>query len=104
MDADYVEEVLSAVEQIPAGSVATYGDLADLVGRGGPRQIGQVMARHGAAVAWWRVIRADGRPAAGHEERALRRLIAEGTPVRGDRVDLRVARFRPASEPDRQGV
>ncbi len=97
MDADYVEEVLEAVEQIPPGRVATYGDIAERVGRGGPRGVGQVMARHGAAVPWWRVIRADGRPAAGLEERALTRLRAEGTAVRGDRVDLWAARFRPAT-------
>jgi alkylated DNA nucleotide flippase Atl1 len=93
---DYTEQVLSAVEAIPAGSVMTYGDLAELVGVGGPRQIGQVMARYGGAVPWWRVVRADGQPARGHESRALTRLTAEGTPLRRDRVDLRSARYRPA--------
>jgi alkylated DNA nucleotide flippase Atl1 len=90
---DYVEQVLSAVESIPPGQVCAYSDLAELVGRGGPRQIGQVMARYGAGVPWWRVVRADGRPARGLEEQALARLRAEGTPLRGDRVDLVRARF-----------
>ena len=53
----------------------------------------QVMARYGAAVAWWRVVRADGRPVRGLEESALARLRAENTPLRGDRVDLRQARY-----------
>lgn len=90
---DFAEAVLAAVDQIPAGRVATYGDIAEYVGGGGPRQVGRVMASYGAAVAWWRVIRADGTPAAGLEERALARLRAEGTSVRDGRVDLRTARW-----------
>jgi alkylated DNA nucleotide flippase Atl1 len=95
---DYVEQVLTAVESIPPGRACAYSDLAELVGRGGPRQVGQVMARYGAAVPWWRVVRADGQPARGLEEEALARLRAEGTPLRGDRVDLRRARFAFQSE------
>jgi alkylated DNA nucleotide flippase Atl1 len=84
--------------------VLTYGDVARLLGEGGPRQVGQVMARYGAAVPWWRVVRADGRLLPGHERRALERYRAEGTPLRegaapagrtGDwpRLDLRHARW-----------
>ena len=91
----YVEAVLRLVEQVPAGRVTTYGDLAEAVGRGGPRQVGQVMATWGGGVPWWRVVRADGSPARGHEAEALRRLAAEGTPVRGSRVVLREARQGP---------
>ena len=90
---DYVELVLEAVDRIPPGRVSTYGDLAELVGRGGPRQVGTVMSRYGAGVAWWRVIRADGRPAEGLRTEALARLRAEGCPLRGERVDLRTARW-----------
>ncbi len=90
---EYVEAVLAVVERIPPGRVTTYGTVAASVGRGGPRQVGQVMARYGAGVPWWRVVRADGRPARGLEEEALARLRAEGTPLRGDRVDLGRARF-----------
>ena len=90
---DYIERVLSAVEAIPPGRVCAYSDIAELLGEGGPRQVGQVMARYGAAVAWWRVVRADGRPVRGLEESALARLRAENTPLRGDRVDLRQARY-----------
>ena len=60
MDDDYAEQVLSVVERIPPGQVATYGDIAEIVGRGGPRQVGQVMALLGGGVPWWRVVRADG--------------------------------------------
>jgi alkylated DNA nucleotide flippase Atl1 len=94
MDADYAELVLSVVEQIPPGQVATYGDIAEIVGRGGPRQVGQVMAQLGGGVPWWRVVRADGRPARGLEKRGLRLLRADKTPIKGDRVDMTRARFR----------
>ncbi len=92
---DYVEDVLSTVERIPAGQVASYGDIAALVSRGGPRGVGRVMAQVGGAVCWWRVVRADGRPADPVATEALRRLRAENVPLRGDRVDLRVARWSP---------
>jgi alkylated DNA nucleotide flippase Atl1 len=93
----YVGDVLELVGAIPAGRVLTYGDVARVVGRGGPRQVGQVMSRWGASVPWWRVLRADGRPAAGHEQRALAHYAAEHTPLRpdGERVDLRRARWYP---------
>ena len=99
--AHYVADVLEVVEQIPPGRVLTYGDVAGLVGLGGPRQVGQVMSRWGSSVPWWRVLRADGRPAQGHEERAIRHYTEEGTPMRpgGERVDLRRARWDPDVEP-----
>jgi alkylated DNA nucleotide flippase Atl1 len=90
---DYVELVLSAVERIPPGRVASYGDIAEVVGQGGPRQVGQVMALHGGAVAWWRVVRSDGRPARHHEEQALAQLTAESTPMTHGRIDMCSARF-----------
>jgi alkylated DNA nucleotide flippase Atl1 len=55
------------------------------------------MARWGASVPWWRVLQASGRPARGHEERALAHYAKEKTPLRpdGERVDLRLARWVP---------
>ena len=97
MDDRYVEAVLSAVEQIPPGQVASYGDLAEYVGIGGPRLVGRVMSTQGSGVPWWRVVRADGRPARGLETTALLRLVAEGVALRGDdRVDMARARWRPS--------
>ena len=92
----YEEQVLEAVESVPAGSVVTYGDVAELVGKGGPRQVGAVLARFGGGVPWHRVVRADGTPAPPHvAAEALRRLRDEGVPLRpgGERVDLRRARW-----------
>jgi methylated-DNA-protein-cysteine methyltransferase related protein len=85
---DYAELVLEIVERIPPGRVMTYGDVAEYLGRGGPRQVGTALSRHGAAVPWWRVIRADGRPVPGLADEALRLLGGEGCPLHGDRVDL----------------
>ena len=98
MDDAYLEEVLRLVEAVPPGSVTTYGDLAEMVGQGGPRQVGTALARHGGGVPWWRVIRADGRPADGLAEQALRRLADEGVPVRDGRVRLSSVRWRPDPE------
>ena len=94
----YLERVLRLVEAVPPGRVTTYGDVAAMVGRGGPRQVGTVMARHGAGVPWWRVVRADGRPAAGLAERALPNLLDEGVPVVDGRVEMALARWRPGPD------
>jgi alkylated DNA nucleotide flippase Atl1 len=92
---DFAELVLDLVDRIPPGRVMTYGDVAEFLGRGGPRQVGSVMARWGGGVPWWRVIRADGRPLPGHERQALERYGTEGTPMRPGslRVDMRKARW-----------
>lgn len=54
-----VERVLRAVEVIPDGRVASYGDVAALVGIG-PRQVGSIMRQYGDGVRWWRVVSASG--------------------------------------------
>ena len=94
VDADYAELVLSVVERIPPGRVATYGDIAEIVGRGGPRQVGQVMALQGGGVPWWRVVRADGRPARNHEKPGLRLLKADKTPMKRAGGDMERARLK----------
>jgi alkylated DNA nucleotide flippase Atl1 len=78
---DYSARVLDVVDAIPAGQVMSYGDVAEYLGAGGPRQVGRVMARYGGAAPWWRVIHADGTPAPGHDAQALAHYLAEGTPL-----------------------
>jgi alkylated DNA nucleotide flippase Atl1 len=94
---DFAEAVLDIVDQIPAGLVLTYGDVAELVGHGGPRQVGSVLSRHGSSVAWWRVIRASGEAPQGLREEALAHWRAEGTAIAGGlarvRVDMAHARW-----------
>ncbi|WP_282504041.1 MGMT family protein [Streptomyces rhizoryzae] len=105
---DYAERVLGVAELIPPGKVMTYGDVAEWLRseeppvRGGPRQVGRVMALYGGAVPWWRVVRADGVLLPGSELRALAHYRDEGTPLRGPgaaagghlpRIDMRRARW-----------
>ena len=104
MDEAYLETVLDLVETIPSGRVMTYGTIAEVVadalGRGGPRQVGQVLAKAGSGVPWWRVVNTSGNPPAALRAQALRELQAEGCPLRGAvdevRVDLRRALWWPA--------
>ncbi len=97
---EFVEHVLEVVRSIPPGRVMTYGDIAATLGSRGARAVGTVMARHGSAVTWWRVIPASGQPPRGHEERAWTHYLAEGTPLHEGnkeyRVDLERARYRPS--------
>jgi methylated-DNA-protein-cysteine methyltransferase related protein len=95
---EYAEAVLDLVDRIPPGRVMTYGSIAGWLGRGGPRQVGTVMSRYGGGVPWHRVVNASGRVVPGHEREALRRLRAEGTPLKGERVDLRSALWLPAQD------
>ena len=79
---EYAERVLEVAELVPPGRVMTYGDVAEWLEQGGPRQVGRVMALYGGAVPWWRVVRADGVLLPGHELRALECYRAEGTPLK----------------------
>ena len=91
----FAEEVLDLVAKIPIGRVMAYSDIADALGRGGARQVGQAMARFGSGVPWWRVLRADGSVAPVNAGEQLRLLRADGTPMRDDRVDMTRARWTP---------
>jgi alkylated DNA nucleotide flippase Atl1 len=94
---EFAEAVLDLVDQIPAGMVLAYGDVAELLGEGGPRQVGLVMSRYGSSVTWWRVIRANGEAPPNLLDEALAHWRTEGTPlvggVLGRRVDMRRARW-----------
>ncbi len=96
---DYASRVLDVADSIPAGRVMSYGDIAEFLGEGGPRQVGRVMAQWGGAVPWWRVVHADGSLLAGHERAALECYRREGTPLKpgsgatGARLDMARARW-----------
>ena len=89
----YARQVLDVVDRIPRGKVMTYGDVAELMGRGSPRTVGAVMSDHGHEVPWQRVVQASGRPAEPYLQEALRLLADEGCPLQGERVDLAAARW-----------
>ena len=96
---EFVSRVLDVAESIPPGKVMSYGDIAEYVGQGGPRQVGRVMALWGGAVPWWRVVHADGSLLSGHEREALAHYQREKTPLRSGpdgaatRLDMRRARW-----------
>ncbi len=91
----YASEVLAIVTQIPRGKVLTYGDVAELIGRGSGRAVGAAMSRHGYEVAWHRVVLSSGYPNPAGPVAALALLKAEDTPLArgGERVDLALARW-----------
>ncbi len=89
----YAREVLDLVDRIPRGKVMTYGDVAEMHGRGSARTVGAVMSEHGREVPWHRVVQASGRPAEPYLREALERLSAEGCPVAGEKVVMSVARW-----------
>ncbi|WP_433658457.1 MGMT family protein [Nocardia sp. CA-128927] len=90
---DQVERVRALVASIPAGRVATYGDIAAAAGLSTPRTVGWIMRTDAADLPWHRVIGAGGKPAAHLADRQLRLLATEGVPIREGRVNLRAARF-----------
>ena len=104
MRPEFVDAVLAVASMVPPGKVLTYGDVAELLGTGGPRQVGQVMARYGSGAPWWRIVRADGTLPGELVERASQQYGAERTPLvarnrpvpgAGARVDMHTARWLP---------
>lgn len=93
--------IRDTVRRIPAGSVASYGQVAELAGVArGARLVGRVLAgTDGDDLPWHRVLRASGRIAfecgspAYVEQRD--RLIAEGVTLSAGRVDMRRFRWQP---------
>jgi methylated-DNA-protein-cysteine methyltransferase-like protein len=96
------ERIWATICDIPRGSVASYGQVAEIAGfPRGARQVGYAL-RHlpsGHEVPWHRVITASGKIAftagsdAFREQR--RRLQAEDVPILKGRVDMRKYRWRP---------
>lgn len=94
--------IYAAVRQIPAGRVASYGQIAKLIGAATPRQVGYAMAATPprSGIPWHRVInskgeisaRADGKP----DARQKRLLRDEGIVFdRHGRVDFERYGWRP---------
>ena len=94
---EFARAVYAAVAAVPAGRVASYGDIARQAGF--PRHarfVGRLLSKLPAdsALPWWRILRSDGVIALSDEdaERQRERLAAEGVPVKNGRTDL--GRFR----------
>jgi alkylated DNA nucleotide flippase Atl1 len=89
---DVDEAVFDVVDQIPPGRVTTYGAIGELIGIG-PRRVARALSSGGGAVAWYRVVRADGSAAEPVRVRQLELLAAEGVPMRDGRVVLSAVRW-----------
>ena len=87
---DRVALIIKRIRSIPPGSVQTYGNIDPEA----PRLVGHVLATTNRDLPWHRVVRADGSLAQGDRQRRL--LRKEGVPMRGNRVDMKRARARPA--------
>ena len=89
---ELIYEVLSAVEEIPAGSVASYGQIARLIGRdANARLVGKIlsMAHLYGEYPCHRVVNREGRLAP-HFSEQRDRLREEGvTFTRSGKVDMR---------------
>ena len=90
----YARRVLDLVELIPRGRVLAYGDVAELLGQGGPRQVAAVMSRHGSEVPWHRVLRANGTCAPEVASRQLPLLRRERVAMKPDGIRVRMVHAR----------
>ena len=104
------DRIYELVDQIPPGQVATYGQLAELVGRCTPRMVGYAMAATPTwrKIPWQRVINSQGRVSprrhsAGHlDQRQL--LETEGIVFDSrERIDLDRFGWRGPQKPRQPG-
>ena len=93
MDDELVERILVAAEQIPRGRVASYGDLAELVGTG-PRHVGNVMRLYGGNVPWWRVTSSYGDLPEHVRDEARARWADEGIAWKPNGLGCRIGQHR----------
>ncbi len=101
MEPSFDQRVWSVVSQIPPGQLATYGQVAELIGAYGcARQVGWALRRLvlPSAVPWHRVVNAQGRISMslsreGSDWIQRELLLAEGIPVDAE-GKLPLARYR----------
>jgi len=93
LDDRLIYEILSVVEEIPPGKVASYGQIATLIGREkNARLVGQVLSRAAfyGDYPCHRVVNHSGRPAPGWEEQRML-LEAEGVAFKPNgQVDMKL--------------
>ncbi|TCO58667.1 MGMT family protein [Actinocrispum wychmicini] len=99
MDEQLHEKVRELIKSIPAGSVASYGDIAELAKAPSPRLVGRILAEDGHDLPWHRVLRADGTPAPHLQHEQLELLRAEGVLADENKVNMRTYRW-DAVRPD----
>jgi methylated-DNA-protein-cysteine methyltransferase-like protein len=97
-----MERIWATVGDVPKGSVASYGQIAEIAGiPRGARQVGYALRQlpNGSDVPWHRVIQSSGRIAFEKGSRAYnrqsKRLIMEGVVILEGRIDMQKYRWQP---------
>ena len=101
----FYDKIYRAVQQIPSGKVATYGQVASMAGNGNAaRVVGNALHVNPApgVIPCHRVVNAQGRLAPGFafggEDEQRRLLEDEGVEVCGSRVDLKKFQLKEMPE------
>lgn len=95
---EFVDAVHQLAHMVPLGNVLSYGDVAELLGHGGARQAGKAMGSTPEGTPWWRIIRADGSMTPILLPEAQNHWTTEQTPRSGQRVNMKLARWKPTDE------
>jgi alkylated DNA nucleotide flippase Atl1 len=103
MDDELHERVREVIAAVPAGKVATYGDIAAASGAPSPRLVGRILAEDGHDLPWHRILRANGTPAPHLVHEQLELLRTEGVLATNDRIDLRTYRWQTEPDQDADG-
>ena len=97
-----MQRIWATIRDVPQGSVASYGQIADIAGiPRGARQVGYALRNlpDGHDVPWHRVLQASGRIAFAKGSRGYReqrsRLLKEDVAVIAGRVDMQQYRWQP---------
>jgi methylated-DNA-protein-cysteine methyltransferase-like protein len=97
-----MQRIRDTIGDIPKGCVASYGQIAEIVGvPRGARQVGYTLRNlpENHDVPWHRVVQASGKIAFDKDTPAFKeqrkRLLKEGVPVLGGRVDMEQYRWQP---------
>lgn len=108
----YYEQVWHLVRQVSAGTVATYGQIAQLIPPPAevdqqeyialsPRWVGDAMAACPADVPWQRVINAQGKISTRAGAQRQRQLLeAEGIAFVNDKVNLKLYQWQGPGQAD----
>lgn len=94
MNQEFIDAVLALVDSIPSGRVATYGQIARLIGRPkNARLVGKILSQselYGGIHPFHRVVNAAGRLTPGWEDQ-IHLLWAEGVELKANGcVDLKL--------------
>lgn len=96
------ERIWNTIRDIPPGSVANYGQIAEIAGiPRGARQVGYALRQlpKGHDVPWYRVIQSSGKIAFAEGSAAFneqsKRLRKENVAIQNGRIDMKKYRWQP---------